>query len=98
MGLHNLQDTVGLRLERIARDFLREESLLLVGNSFYAAARISAGSFVEVMFYLLRIKFGLDESFEEFAKECQPLFGKPLTKSDEELALLLLTKFEIMMK
>lgn len=79
MGLHNLQDTIGFQLELKAREILNETDMEIVGNSFYAAGRITSGTFVEVMFYLLRMKNGLEETYSDFAIKCQPLFGKPLT-------------------
>lgn len=94
MGLYNLQGTIGLKLEQIAREELEVEELLDVQNSFFSASSISAGAFVEVMLFLLRNRHGFEESFIDFARECQPLLGKALTQKDKELATSLLARFE----
>ena len=74
MGFHNLQDTIGLQLELKAREILNENDMEVVGNSFYTAGRISSGTFVEVMLYLLRMKNGLEESNLDFSRKCQPFW------------------------
>lgn len=88
----NIHGWIALPLEAKAREVLGWSSEQ-IRNSFLFADDIENSTFVEVMFHLLRYKYGVNADFDEFAKEAQPLFGKSLSIEDRELASYLLAKF-----
>ena len=83
---------IAVPLETIAKSILGNE-VDNINNTFLSADNIESGTFVEVMFFLLRKKYGLEETYTDFAKKCQPLFGKAISKTDEELASSLMDEF-----
>lgn len=71
----NFHNDVAIPLESIARKYISPDSERPIGL-FYDADAIEAGSFVEVMLFLLRQKKGFEFDMLDFSLQCAPYLGK----------------------
>ena len=93
------QGQIALPIEQKAKELLNvPHDVLNVREQFFSADQIWAGNFVEVMFFLLKIRDGYELNLREFAIECQSWFGVPLKDKPQEKATALYNKFMKMLE
>lgn len=89
----NIHGWIAVPLEAMAREVIGLDEKE-IQKTFLSADAIEAGTFVEVMFFLLRQGNGINENYNAFAQEAQVMFAKPLTIADKETIILLFKKFK----
>lgn len=80
-------------LEKTAKELTQVDEET-VRSSFFHADRIRCGNFVEVVFYILRLKSGIDADYSDFALECKDFFGVKMDNIPENDVMRIFEKFE----
>ena len=91
--MYSFQGQIALELERTARSILSISDDDFRGT-FVSADRISLGSFVEVMLFVLRTVLGYEADLDDFSRQAQPYLGSKGQEIPEEKAKQLLEQFK----
>ena len=90
--MYSFRGQIALPVERAARSVLNIDDHDF-RETFVSADRISLGSFIEVMLFVLRVSRGYEADLDDFAKQAQPYLGRAGQDIPEADAKKLLEQF-----